>query len=59
MSAKSGVKIAIGGLAVYLILSIISLVFKDESHSLIFLIGSLFWIICIFIWVRVKQDEGE
>jgi NADH:ubiquinone oxidoreductase subunit 6 (subunit J) len=57
--AKHGIKIAIGGLVIYLTLAIIFMVVKDRTHSLMFLVGSLLWIADIFIWVRTKQDEGE
>jgi hypothetical protein len=59
MSAQSGIKLAIGGLIVYMMLVFTCLLFGDRQHALMFLAGSVIWVIAIFIWIRTKKDEKE
>lgn len=45
-------KVSIGGLIAYLIFSLVFLIAKDRFHTTLFLIGSVLWIACIFVFTR-------
>ena len=57
MSAKSWIKISVGGLITYLILAVICMVMGDHSHVWMFLFGCMLWIVSIFIFTRSTDND--
>lgn len=57
MSAKSWMKTSVAALIAYLILAIICMAYRDHSHALMFLVGSMIWIVAIFIFSLSAKKE--
>lgn len=57
MNRKQFLTISIGALACYLGVAIICILVKDKEHALMFLVGSVIWIACIFIGARGLTDK--
>lgn len=56
MSLHNGIKVAVSGLILYLVLAFACLMANDREHALMFLVGSIIWIAAIFIWTYPKKD---
>lgn len=57
MRPSQAIKLAWGGLSIYLLLAFWMLLCGDHDNSLMFLCGSLLWVACIFIWHKAEKDE--
>jgi hypothetical protein len=56
MSGKQGLYFSYGGLTLYLILAGCFFLAKDKEHGLMFLCGSIVWIISAFVWGKNAND---
>lgn len=50
MSKNAGIRVAIGGLIVYLILAGVCAATGDLDHAGMFAAGAAIWIAAIFVW---------
>ncbi len=58
MKPESVIKFSYIMIVAYLIAAIKLYDSDDSEHTVMFLVGIVFWIANIFIWSRVRKDEG-
>lgn len=56
MSGKQGLYFCYGMLTLYLLLAGFFYLTKDKDHGLMFLCGSIIWVIAAFIWGKNATD---
>jgi hypothetical protein len=57
VSAHNGIKVAISGAILYVVLAFACVMSDDRDHAAMFLVGSIIWVLAILIWTRTQKDE--
>jgi hypothetical protein len=58
MSPQAAIKICYGGVSLYLLLALISIIGGDNQIGLLFLVGTIIWIVAAFVWARANKDQN-
>ena len=59
MSARNWITVSIGGLISYVILFGYEAYLDEKALAIAFLLGSLFWGVCLFVWTQINKEENN